>query len=417
VRAAYFEVQGGSEWARITNLKITTYGTSHIEVYFKYGDAANYEQTPCAWTKVAETSPSWYGGYWKKVYPPWENGFTPVVLPANEKASFYIVNMGTSYGLLAKYYSNPNRYHSPWVELPPSSPVGSATMSIGKRGYENSPFKVYSPSSQGYGLYGGVKLETLQPGSTESPTAAPTEPYTSGTIESVNSGTPESFNGVQFSIRNLGSEDIIINNLSVLFDSSGTKQLEIWFREGHHTISQNGCDNWNNWCNDWAKVASGTAYSAGPTVHTQLGQNFIAITKAGAYSSFAVVSGTGGIITRTATEADTVENGVIKVEAGAAIEDYYGDQVQTIHSLKPDVYMYQGVIDYDIAHSLCAVQSKAPWVVMDPLGASSMGEGQDLNEPEVQELVYFDPNLNDGPIDGGVGPIDGESGPDEEALQ
>jgi hypothetical protein len=78
----------------------------------------------------------------KRVFPPWINGFDPVTVPPNQKVSFYIVNMGTGYGILGKYNSNNNRYFSPWVALDATSPVGSATMSIGRMGYNNEAFKV-----------------------------------------------------------------------------------------------------------------------------------------------------------------------------------------------------------------------------------------------------------------------------------
>jgi hypothetical protein len=257
MRAAYVEVQAGAEWTKITDLMITTYGTKQLEVYMKYGDAAPYEATPCAWKKVAETSNSWNGSYWKRVFPPWINGFDPVTVPPNQKVSFYIVNMGTGYGILGKYNSNNNRYFSPWVALDATSPVGSATMSIGRMGYNNEAFKPYPSYYRGYGIWGGFQLETMRPGSTQSPTAAPTQPYTPGSITTDITSPTTSFKGIQFDIENLGQEDLIVNSFSVLFGSAGSKHVEIWYREGSHSETTSGCDGWNNWCNKWTKLNSG----------------------------------------------------------------------------------------------------------------------------------------------------------------
>lgn len=67
LRAAYFEVTTGAEWAKIVNLKIWTYKTKGLQVYVKDGEATNYEQVPCSWKRIAETSANWNPGYWKKV--------------------------------------------------------------------------------------------------------------------------------------------------------------------------------------------------------------------------------------------------------------------------------------------------------------------------------------------------------------
>lgn len=262
IKAAYFEVQGAAEWAKITNLMITTYGTKQLEVYFKYGSAVGYENMPCAWKKVAETSSSWNGGYWKKVYPAWVNGFDPVVVPPNEKVSFYVVNVGSSYGILGKSHSNSDRYHGPWISLDATSPVGAVTMSNGRSGYNDQRFNPYPSYYRGYGCFGGLKLETMRPGSTESPTMAPTMPYTPGLIESPISGAATaSFNGLQFDVDNMGAEDVIVNKLSVVFSASGTKAIEVWYRSGSHKGTTSGCDNWNNWCGDWTMLTSGSKYS------------------------------------------------------------------------------------------------------------------------------------------------------------
>ena len=98
MRGAYFEVTTGAEWAKIVDLKIWTYKTRGLQVYVKDGEATNYEQVPCSWKRIAETSATWNPGYWKKVYPPWMNGFDPVVMKPYSTKSFYVVNISPGYG-------------------------------------------------------------------------------------------------------------------------------------------------------------------------------------------------------------------------------------------------------------------------------------------------------------------------------
>ena len=257
VKAAYFEVQGGNAWATITDLRIATYGTRSLEVYYKYGNAAPYEATPCAWKKVAETSSSWNPGYWKRVYPPWVNGFKPIVLPPNEKVSFYLVNTGSSYGILAKSHTDSNRYLSPFISLDATSPVGAITMSHGKGGYADQRFKPYPYYYRGYGIFGGLKFQTMQPGSTQSPTAAPTTSTTPGAIESpISVDSTDEVNGLQFEVENTGLNDVIVTKFSFVMAETGTHNIEVWYRNGSYKGSGSGCDNWTNWCNNWTKVKS-----------------------------------------------------------------------------------------------------------------------------------------------------------------
>ena len=140
-------MQGKEHWSKVVDLMVTTYRTTDLAVYYKPGDANPYEETPCAWKKVAEVS-GWNGGSWKKVYPPWVNGFEPVVIPPNEKASFYVVNMGDSYGILGK--SGVAKYTSPVVTLDAGSPLGAMSMSGGSQGYNDKPFKPYPYYYGGY---------------------------------------------------------------------------------------------------------------------------------------------------------------------------------------------------------------------------------------------------------------------------
>lgn len=115
----------------------------------------------------------------------------------------------------------------------------------------------------GLAYRGGVKLETMPPDVTEAPTTSPTSPYTPGTITSEIPSTginTDSFNGLQFDVDNMGDTDIIVNKLSVLFSTTGTHHIEVWHRDGSHKGSTGACENWNNWCGQWSKVAEGNVY-------------------------------------------------------------------------------------------------------------------------------------------------------------
>jgi hypothetical protein len=414
VRASYFEVQGGAEWAKITDLKIWTYGTTSIELYYKYGTAVNYEHTPCAWKKVAETSESWNGGYWKRnVSPPWINGFEPVVLPPNEKVSFYIVNVGSSYGILGKSYSSSLTY-STLYQLDAASPVGAVTMSYGLRGYNDQRFKAYPTYYSGHSIYGTIVLETMKPGSTQSPTAAPTTPSTPGTIErSITGVSSDEFNGLQFDIENLGSSDVIVTKFSVLFSSSGTKNIEIWMRNGSHEGSSSGCENWNNWCGAYTKVASGSVYSSGSSYLTHTPE-FGGIVPAGGIASFAIVSGNSLLLTEPTT--DVLSNDILAIKPASPIEDHYGNSVQTTHALSSTKYLFQGIAHYDIAHSNCAVLNVIgkDWVkTLDQVGGASaalasVGDDGDIDfEYEAEEIVHFNPDASGG------GGLEGDGSPRE----
>lgn len=75
-------------------------------------------------------------------------------------------------------------------------------------------------------------------------------------------------------------------------------------------------------------------------------------------------------------------------------------------------------IDYDIAHSLCAVQEKASWTTS--LAAASMSLGTDGVEDESDELGEIDEVVtfpDPDPILGGGGLVDGDGPPMEELLE
>ena len=246
----------------IAGLQVTTYGTTHLQVYSKYGDASPYESEPCAWKLIADTNPGWSGGHWQKVYPSWNAyGFKPVVLPSHGKALFYVLNVGTSYGILATKHYDPNPYVRPLIKTSSSNPVGEVEMSHGKIGYGNSPFKPYS-SGAGYGIVGGIKLQKMQSDSTLSPTMAPTDPSVSRTLEgSTTVAASLEFNGLQFDVSNEGDFDIAVNKFGVRFASEGIRHVEVWMKKGSHQGSTGNCDNWNNWCNDWVMLTGVTVHS------------------------------------------------------------------------------------------------------------------------------------------------------------
>ena len=130
----------------------------------------------------------------------------------------------------------------------------------------------------------------------------------------------------------------------------------------------------------------------------------MAIAKAGAITSFAVVSPNSRLLSQTSS--DSVDNGMdmipherhsiiysifvaqhiqlstfpycyyaglLRINPATPINDYYRNNVQTIHALSTSELLFEGIIDYEIAHSECAVHSQASWVVLDPLGAMGMG--------------------------------------------
>ena len=72
----------------------------------------------------------------------------------------------------------------------------------------------------------------------------------------------DTFNGLQFDVENLGLQPVIVNSFSARFASMGYHHMEVWMREGSHMGSSAGCDNWNNWCNDWTKLADTSVQTA-----------------------------------------------------------------------------------------------------------------------------------------------------------
>ena len=178
--------------------------------------------------------------------------------------SFYVAVADISTqtrGILGSYDRSSKDYSNPFMALDASSPVGAITMSSGKGGEQGQRFKPKPYYYYSYGMYGGLRLESMQPGSTPSPTQAPTNPTTSGSIESSFSGR-NSTQGLQFEVENLlQTEDIIVTNFNILFTQAGNHHVEVWHRNGSYKGSSSStCKNWNNWCKEWIKVYTSTDY-------------------------------------------------------------------------------------------------------------------------------------------------------------
>ena len=83
---------------------------------------------------------------------------------------------------------------------------------------------------------------------------------------------------------------------------------------------------------------------------------------------------------------------MLKIDSVSPIEDYHGSNLQTFHALSSSNVAFEGKIKYEVASSLCAAQSSAAWVVMDPLvAADSAGEladgmaGEEIEPERVNE--------------------------------
>jgi len=293
LRAVYFEVKGDTEWAKITDLKIVTYRTRGLSVYMKRGEAVSFENSPCSWQLIAETNPGWYGSYWRRVYPQWKNGFTPVVIEPHEVVSFYVVNTGNSYGILGKRTGNRHNYYKgSWGQLSATSAVGAVTMGDGRCGERDKPFKPCSSYYSAYGMYGGLKMETMRPGATSAPTPAPTEAFSPDLITSDITGSTDDirqFNGVQFGVYNAGDKEVIVNSFNVHFAEAGTKHIEVWYRPGDHASDGGSCHNYNNWCGKWTKLVGKDVDSAGFGAFTAT-PKFVATVPVSATTSFAIVT-------------------------------------------------------------------------------------------------------------------------------
>jgi len=263
-------------------------------------------------------------------------------------------------------------------------------MTDGKKGYANSPFRPYPDTYSAYGLYGGgIKLETMQPGTTIAPSLAPTAPYQSGNAlqSTTQSDVDEEVNGLQFDITNGGLETAIIKQFDVLFATAGTHHVEVWMKEGGHEGSSSGCDNHNNWCGLWTQLVNTEVTSAGGGALTSVSLpcNTTASVFTGTYS-FAIVSGTSTFLTKEDTTSPLVGDGVLTLGRTTPIQDYYANNVQTIKAISTPSKLFHGAVHYDIANSNCAVLSQACWVVLDP-SASSPQVNRNFAAPTEVEIV------------------------------
>lgn len=320
-KGLYFDVTAGDKAVKITDVKISTYSTKHIEVYTKKGAASTFENKPCAWELAGETSPSWYSSWQRDVSPPWINGFKSVTLQPGEKASIYLLSRTNSYGFCMERYGTyrPTHYDA-FKTLPATSPVGAVIMSWGLQANHDQPFNPGSTSYK-YGIYGGLVLETVQPGSTAMPTMAPTIPSTPGILLHSSASNADTSNGLQFDVTNTGAKDVIVNYLGVPLSTTGSQHLDVWFRaSGSHEGSSSGCKNWNNWCNTWTKLNGQTVYSSGAGSLTNT-PTFVAIIKAGTTSSFAITSPKPII----ASSESSAAAGAILVSNGKKKEFYYSE--------------------------------------------------------------------------------------------
>lgn len=410
-KGLYFDVTAGDKAVKITDLKITTYNTRHMEVYTKKGPASTFEDKPCAWELAGETSPNWYSSWKRDVSPSWINGFKPVILQPGEKASIYLLSRTNSYGFCMQRYGsyNPPHYDN-FIQTPPTSPVGGVIMSWGRLAEHDQPFKPGSTSYK-YGIYGGPVLETVAPGSTAMPTMAPTIPSTPGSLLHSSASNAGSSNGLQFDVTNTGDKDVIVNYIGVPLSTSGSQHLDVWFRSsGSHEGTSSGCKNWNNWCNTWTMLKGQTVFSSGPGSLTN-SPTFVAVIKAGTTSSFAITSPKSIFASSesaAAAGAILVSNDDLVVKQATSVDDYYGTNVQSSHDLPaPATKVFNIKIDYDIAHSLCAVLEKATWakpltaVASDSMGANAIEEEYD-ERSEIDEVVEF-PNEEGGGLMGGGG--------------
>lgn len=194
------------------------------------------------------------------------------------------------------------------------SPLTNVTMSVGKGGY-NDPFKVYPYYYSPYGIFGGLKLESVQHGTTHTPTASPTAPSDPGNdLVSFHDVTSSSLkpHGIQFDVKNIHPDDnLFVTEFKLYLAGTGTKSVEVWMRTGSHDGATGRCKNYNNWCKQWKQLASGNVYSSGSTTLTTT-PKFVAIVPVGETVSFALVSGNSGIVTRAVATGDAAaENGAL----------------------------------------------------------------------------------------------------------
>mmetsp|Transcript_5909 Transcript_5909/g.8582 ORF Transcript_5909/g.8582 Transcript_5909/m.8582 type:complete len:1387 (+) Transcript_5909:150-4310(+) len=386
VYSFYFDVTGGTVDSVITNIKLTTWHSmQEIKVFAKRGTGKESEQIPCDWQLVAETGNE-ITGYWKELYPTWTNGFQPVELFAGETISLYVMSNGR---LLTKYVASSSLKYTPHFATPSSSPLPGINVSYAAYG-QRALFKSYPSYYSSREFMGALDLETVAPGSTMSPTSAPTVKFSTNQIESADAGTENTYLGIQFDVQ--ATSAVILKKFD-LHVAAGTHFVEVWYRHGSHKGSSSGCAHHNNWCNKWMKAVGGTIVSSGQDTLTSTPEVSI-LMSAGDTFGLAVVFPHSGLV--ASTGADDATDGVLTIKSsGSLINDYYGNEVNTIHDLESTSINFKGKIEYDIANSFCATISAQNGVLSDV----------DDIEPDVTEDNITEPS---GPVgDGAGGPMDG----------
>uniref|UniRef100_A0A7S2LU14 subtilisin n=1 Tax=Skeletonema marinoi TaxID=267567 RepID=A0A7S2LU14_9STRA len=393
VSSYYFDVQGGTVDSILTNMKITTYASSQaITVFAKRGTGKQSEGTPCDWELVAETAVQ-STGYWKTIYPNWTNGFKPVELFAGETISLHVTSTGR---LLGKYSGSSSlKYNTAFMTTPSTHTLPGTKLFHGSYG-KSGMFKNYPSYYSARTFMGALDFETVAPGSTMSPTSAPTAKFSPNQVESTGADTltEATSQGIQFDIH-ADSSAIILRKLNMLVEA-GSHFVEVWYRNGSYKGSSSGCAHHNNWCNQWTKAAGGDITSTGGLTSSPA---LSILVSPGQTIGLTVVFPKAGLVVGGGVGENSSDGVLTIVAGGAAVTDYYGNEVNSIHVLNEDESIsFRGVIDYDLANSFCASISVQNGVMSDV----------DDDEPDVTGDDVTNPDGPDGDGDGAGGPMDGD---------
>ena len=391
----YFDVIGGTYDSVLTDMKITTYAYSQeIKVFVKKGTGKQSEGTPCDWQLVAETGNE-ITGYWNQIYPKWTNGFKPVELFAGETISLYVTSNNR---LLGKYAGSSSLKYTTHFTTPDTSVLPGMQVSYGSYG-KTGLFQPYPAYYSARSFIGALDFETVAPGTTMSPTSAPTQKFSPGQLGSTEFATEDTNQGIQFDIH--ATSAIVLRKLN-MHVKAGTHFVEVYHRLGSHKGSSSGCKNHNNYCNQWTKAAGGDITSTGEDTLTSSPALSITVSE-GQTVGLAVVFPKSGLVVGTGVGEDGDEtDGVLTImSSGSKINDYYGNEVNTVHDLDPTPITFKGIIEYDVANSFCATISAQNGIL----------SGDD-DEPDVTSDEISNPNEDDGvggPIAGGGGLMDFDS--------
>jgi len=243
---------------------------------------------------------------------------------------------------------------------------------------------------------GALDFETVAPGSTMSPTSAPTAKFSPNQVESTGADTltEATSQGIQFDIH-ADSSAIILRKLNMLVEA-GSHFVEVWYRNGSYKGSSSGCAHHNNWCNQWTKAAGGDITSTGGLTSSPA---LSILVSPGQTIGLTVVFPKAGLVVGGGVGENSSDGVLTIVAGGAAVTDYYGNEVNSIHVLNEDESIsFRGVIDYDVANSFCASISAQNEVLSDV----------DDDEPDVTGDDITNPDGPDGDGDGAGGPMDGD---------